>query len=150
MTDSVRVLLALVLVAQSVAGLRVFAARCAAREPVLIAAGFDRAHALAAAAVSEARAWHALWLDTETLLARSRRAFDQGHPANARLLVARARREARLAVNQARVEAARYFLEHGAPALPAASRERLGALVRRHDGAAAYALARRLGAEALR
>lgn len=150
MTDSARVLLALVLVALTFLGFRTLAARCTAREPVLLAAGFDRAHALAAAAVTEARAWHALWLETETLLARSRRAFDQGHPANARLLVARARREARLAVNQARVEAARYFLEHGAPGLPATSRARLDALVRAHDGAAAYALARRLGAGAAR
>ena len=146
MTDSVRVLLALALIALSVATFGAFALRCAAREPELLAAGFDRAHALAGAAVAEARAWHALWLDTESLLARSRRAFDQGHPANARLFVARARREARLAVNQARVEAARYFLEHGAGDLPAASGARLAALVRAHDGAAAYALARRLGA----
>ncbi len=150
MTDSLRAVLAVAFVLVSIAAFATLATRCAARDAELRAAGFERAHALASAAVAEARAWHALWLDTESLLARSRRAFDQGHAANARLFVARARREARLAVNQARVEAARYFLEHGAHGVPAAAGERLAALVRAHDGAAAYALAQRLGAGAIR
>ena len=150
MTDSLRVVLAIALFLLAIATFGSIAARCAVREPVLLAAGFERAHALAGAAVAEARAWHALWLDTETLLARARRAFDQDYHANARLFVARARREARLALNQARLEAARYFLEHGARDVPAASAARLAALVRAHEGAAAYALARRLGARDIR
>jgi hypothetical protein len=149
-TDSLRVVFAVAFVLLSIAALSTLATRCAEREPELRAAGFERAHALAGAAVAEARAWHALWLDTESLLARSRRAFAQGHAANARLFVARARREAVLAVNQARVEAARYFLEHGAHGIPAAAGERLAARVRAHDGAAAYALAQQLGAGAIR
>jgi len=149
-TDSLRVVLAVSIFLLSGLAFTTLAARCGEHAPVLRAAGFERAHGLATAAVADARAWHALWLDTEALLVRSRRAFDRGRADDALRLAVRARREARLAVNQARLEAARYFLEHTARTIPAESGLRLAAHIRAHEGAAAYALARRLGAGAVR
>jgi hypothetical protein len=148
MTDRLRALPALVLIAVCVLTVARLGVRSAAREEALRAAGFERAHTLAAAAVAEARAARALWLDTEEYLARARRAWDQGYRRNALLFVQRARREARLASNQARLEAARYFLEHGlTPDAAPDAAQRLRERVLAHDGAGAWSLARALGAE---
>ncbi len=110
------------------------------------AEAFQRAHALAAADIEQARARHALWLGTEAWLARAGRAFELGALHNALLFAGRARQEARLAQNQARLEAARYFLDLNREALAATAIERLNAHLRRHDGIAAAEATRALGA----
>lgn len=146
MTDSLRAAFAFALCVACFAAVAQLGARCAAHDDGLRAAGFARAHVLAAAAVEAARDARALWLDTGEYLARAGRAWDQGHRRNALLLVARARREARLALNQARLEAARYFLAQAS--LPRAAADALRARVLAHDGFGAWALARALGAGA--
>ena len=109
----------------------------------LLAARVHLAHTLAASAIDTARARGALWLNTENLLRRAARSAD---PARALSLLRQARDEARLAVNQSRLERARYFLTFAGRTLPPAQASHLAAVIRRHDGVAALALARRYGA----
>ena len=147
MSDSARVCLLLASCAVIAWALAALTTQTLASGQARRADAFDRARALAAADIEQARAQRVLWLGTDPLLARAGRAFRQGAFDNALLFAARARREARLALNQARLEAARYFLELNRAALPPAAAAQLAARVQAHDGIGAGALARRLGAD---
>lgn len=111
----------------------------------LQAAAFERAYALAAVAVDTARREQVLWLHTEGLLLRAARRAAAGDTRPALRLTAVARREAVLARNQGRLEAARYALDLHRDALDATTIEALERAFRAHDGRAALALARRHG-----
>lgn len=120
-------------------------ARLRHADPALQAASFTRAQALAAASVDAARREHALWLDTEALLKRATRRAAEGEFATALRLARRAHREASLARNQARLEAARYGLSLGRDALAESAVASLEHALHAHDGRRAYALAQRYG-----
>ncbi|MGE3772480.1 MAG: hypothetical protein AB7I32_06105 [Gammaproteobacteria bacterium] len=111
----------------------------------LQAAAFERAHALAAAAVDAARRERVLWLHTESLLLRAVRRAAVGDTPSALRLARAAHREAELARNQARLEAARYGLELGRATLAAPALTSLERALHAHDGRAALALARHFG-----
>lgn len=114
-----------------------------AARPLAEASG--RLQSLAQADIDRARALRALWLNTEALLASSREAAAVGDYARALDLARKARREAWLARNQARLEATRYALSLQRDRLARDATVRLDALLAAHEGHAAYALARRLG-----
>lgn len=106
---------------------------------------YARTQALAAAAIDAARRERVLWLHTETLLARAARRAAAGDTPMALRLARAAHREASLARNQARLEAARYGLELGRSTLPSPAVSALERALHAHDGRAALALARRFG-----
>ena len=108
-------------------------------------AGFVRTDALAAAAVEAARRQRVLWLHTDTFLERARRAHAAGEWRRASSLAATARREALLALNQARLERARYAFDLQRGALPPGAAAALEKALHLHAGAAALSEARRLG-----
>jgi|LNFM01.1.fsa_nt_gb hypothetical protein len=142
-----RALPTLVVLGSMVLALGGLGARTLTTQDARRADAFQRAHALAAADIEQARARQALWLGTDALLARAGRAFELGAFHNALLFAGRARQEARLAQNQARLEAARYFLELNREALAASAIDQLSASLDRHDGLAAAGYARALGAD---
>ena len=112
--------------------------------PALLAerARADAAAALTAAqaAVAEARALGNLWSATEPLLARAERALGRGESARAARLAQRASRQASLALDQLRLERARYWLSRHGARLSAATHDAVAARIRARDGAAALAL----------
>lgn len=114
-------------------------------EAGLQAAACVRAHDLAVTAIEAARREHALWLHTEALLSRASRRAQAGDFTAALSLTQAAHREAMLARNQARLEAARYGLSLGRQSLSAPAVAALERALHAHDGRTAFALAQRLG-----
>lgn len=94
----------------------------------------------AKAAVAEVRALGNLWSATGPLLERAERALARGESARATRLARRATRQAGLALDQLRLERARYWLSRHGAGLPAATHREIAARIRARDGAAALAL----------
>lgn len=111
----------------------------------LHAAAFARGHALAAAAIAAARRERALWRNTEALLERAVHQAAAGESRGALDLAYRARREAELARNQAKLEFVRYRLDLYRETVDEPTIRRLERVLRRHDGWAAAAAARQAG-----
>ena len=98
-------------------------------------------------AVAEAEALGALWLDTRATLSRAQTLLGDGDVPQARQLLQAVLQEARLAVNQALVERARYAygrLRERAPPADAARLADLHSLIAARMGAEASRLAQEL------
>ena len=104
--------------------------------------GFVQADAIARARIEQAAQWRNLWSGTRALREQAVRANSRGKILLAITLARRAAREARLAVNQVRLESARYRFEQTPEAAgwSAAQRARMTTALRAHDGATALAL----------
>lgn len=153
MTDSTRIGWSVLIVIVMLGLLSVLFARTLAGTDAGKSEAFHRSLGITDAWIAQAFAWQALWLNTTELRNGALADFKRGKLDAALAGSARAAREARLAVNQAQLEAARYF--HSRHLASASSEQRrrhaaLAAMLAAHDGAAAYALARRLGAKDLR